>query len=361
MRIITASIGMLAIYSSLSAYIGWNVYVWLQHLIPLNPWLFALLWFLWVFSFLIGRMGHQWLLFSIMGSYWFAFFEYAVLLTPIANIASLFITAENPALVVGTIEAVVLLLIFVSGSFLAYNPIVRKLEITVDAPEADPLHIVLASDFHLGVLSGKNHLQRFVKKSNSLKPDVVLLAGDLVDDDPIWYARYGMSEVMGELKAKLGVYGILGNHDYYGKKIPLLVQLMEKSGVSILRDETISVENRFYLTGREDRTFRDRPLLETLKPKSDDLPWIVMDHTPPKLSEPTRLGVDLQVSGHTHKGQMWPNRFITKKVFDLDYGHRQINKSHFLVSSGFGFWGPPIRIGSRSELWSIKMNFKEQT
>jgi len=351
---------MLAIYSSLSAYIGWNVYVWLQNLIPLNPWLFGFIWFLWAFSFLIGRLGHQWLLFTILGSYWFAFFEYAVLLTPLANISSLFITAENPALIVGTIEAIVMALIFISGTFLAYNPVVRKLEVTVDAPEGPPLNIVLASDFHLGVLSGKNHLKRFVKKSNALNPDVVLLAGDLVDDDPIWYARYGMSDVMDGLKANIGVFGILGNHDYYGKKIPLLVQLMEKSGISILRDETILVENRFYLTGREDRTFRERPQLETLKPNSD-LPWIVMDHTPPDLSVPTRLGVDFQVSGHTHKGQMWPNRLITKKVFELDYGYRKINNSHFLVSSGFGFWGPPIRIGSRSELWAIKMNFKKQT
>jgi uncharacterized protein len=359
MRIITASLGTLAIYSSLTAYIGWNVYLWLHNLIPLNPWLFAGLWSLWAFSFLVGRLGHQWLMFTIMGSYWFAFFEYAVLLTPLANLSSLFVTADNPALWVGSVEAAILLMIFLLGSFMAYNPVVRELDITVDAPEADSLHIVLASDFHLGVLSGKNHLQRFVDKSNSLNPDVVLLAGDLVDDDPIWYARYGMSEVMDQLKAKIGIYGILGNHDYYGKKIPLLVQLMEKSGIHILRDETILVENRFYLTGREDRTFRDRPLLETLKPESG-LPWIVMDHTPPKLDPPTRLGVDLQVSGHTHKGQMWPNRFITKKVFELDYGYRQINKSHFLVSSGFGFWGPPIRIGSRSELWSIKMNFKKQ-
>ncbi|MGI2327853.1 metallophosphoesterase [Planococcus sp. YIM B11945] len=357
MRIITASIGTLLIYCSLTAYIGWNVYLWLGSLIPLNAYLFGGLWFLWAFSFLVGRLGHQWLAFTIMGSYWFAFFEYSVLLTPLANIASLFVTAENPALIVGSVEAAILLLIFAAGSFLAYNPVVRKLEITVEGPEAEPLHAVVASDFHLGVLSGKNHLKRFVKKSNSLNPDVVFLAGDLVDDDPIWYARYGMSEVMDQLTAKIGIYGVLGNHDYYGKKIPLLTQLMEKSGVHVLKDETILVANRFYLTGREDRTNRERPFLEKLKPDSD-LPWIVMDHTPSDLVTPVELGADFHMSGHTHRGQMWPNGLITKKVFDLDYGYRQIEKTHFLVSSGFGFWGPPIRIGSRSELWSVKINFK---
>src|SRR5690606_18625308 len=242
-------------------------------------------------------------------------------------------------LILGNAVALIFLLIFIAGTFLAYSPVVRHLEITVDRPVADPLHIVVGSDFHLGVLSGRRHLKRFVTRANKLNSDVVLLAGDLVDDDPVWYARYGMKEEMEKLEAKLGVYGVLGNHEYYGKKIPLLVKLMESSGVNILRDETILVGNRFYLTGREDRTNGKRHALQLLQPK-DKLPWIIMDHTPSDLKTPVQLGADLHISGHTHKGQMWPNRFITRKVFELDYGHRLAGKTHLLVSSGFGFWGP---------------------
>lgn len=355
MKVIASVIGALSVYGALVVYLGWNVYLWVESWAPwMNPGLFGVLWFIIAFSFFIGRLGHRWLAFTIIGSYWFAFLQYAIILIPVANIISLFVDFEREALILGTAVAIIFALIFAVGTYLAYSPVVRELEIAIDAEMEEPLHIVVGSDFHLGVLSGKRHLKRFVDKTNALHPDVVFLAGDLVDDDPVWYARYGMSEEMEGLKADLGVFGVLGNHEYYGKKIPLLVKLMEGSGVNILRDETILVGNRFYLTGREDRTNGKRHALELLKP-AGELPWIVLDHTPSDLKMPVQLGADLHISGHTHKGQMWPNHLITRKVFELDYGHRLIGRSHFLVSSGFGFWGPPIRIGSRSELWSIKM------
>lgn len=84
-----------------------------------------------------------------------------------------------------------------------------------------------------------------------------------------------------------------------------------------------------------------------------------MNHTPNDLDEPAKLGVDFHVSGHTHKGQMWPNHLITKRIFELDYGHLEKKKMHALVSSGYGFWGPPTRIGSRSELWVVDLKFTQ--
>lgn len=359
MKIASSIIGALGIYLLLVVYLGWNVYLWVETIAPwMNIWLFSVLWLLIAFSFFIGRLGHRWLAFTIIGSYWFAFLQYAILLIPLANIIGLLINMDNEVFILGTSVAILFAAIFAIGSYLAYSPVLRELEIEVEGPEQEPLQIVVGSDFHLGVLSGKRHLKRFVDRANRLNPDLVLLAGDLVDDDPIWYARYGMKEEMDKLKSKLGVYGVLGNHEYYGKKIPLLERLMESSGVKILRDETILVADRFYITGREDRTNGKRRALELLKP-GQKLPWIVMDHTPSDLKTPIPVGVDFHISGHTHKGQMWPNHLITRKVFELDYGYRKIGSTHFLVSSGFGFWGPPIRTGSRSELWSIKMNFKE--
>lgn len=359
MKILTGIGSALLIYTGLIAYLGWAVYSWLNSFVDaINPWLFAVLWLIIAYSYVIGRIGHKWLGFTILGSYWFAFLQYAILLIPVANIIVLVADFRDDVFFIGSATAVILLVIFIVGTYLAYSPVVRKLELTVEGQEAEPLHMVIASDFHLGVLSGKRHLRRFVEKTNSLEPDVVFLAGDLVDDDPIWYGRYGMSEVMEQLNPSLGVYGVLGNHEYYGKKIPLLVRMMEKSGVNILRDETILVANRFYLTGREDRTNGKRHPLSQLKPEKGKLPWIVMDHTPSDLKKPVELGADFHMSGHTHKGQMWPNHLLTKRIFELDYGYRLIKKTHFLVSSGFGFWGPPLRIGSRSELWSVTMNFR---
>lgn len=359
MKILTGIGSALLIYTALVGYLGWAVYCWLTSFLDtMNPWVFGFFWLVAAYSYLIGRIGHKWLGFTILGSYWFAFLQYAILLIPVANVTVLLVDFKNDVLIIGSVAATILLLIFIVGTYLAYSPVVRHLEVAVEGEAADPLHMVIGSDFHLGVLSGKRHLRRFVEKTNSLEPDVVFLAGDLVDDDPVWYARYGMSEVMEQLNPSLGVYGVLGNHEYYGKKIPLLVRLMEKSGVNILRDETILVGNRFYLTGREDRTNGKRHSLAQLKPEKGGLPWIIMDHTPSDLKMPVELGADFHMSGHTHKGQMWPNHLVTKRIFELDYGYRLIKKTHFVVSSGFGFWGPPLRLGSRSELWSVKMTFR---
>ena len=354
---IAAGLAIIMIYSALAGYIGWAVYVWLLSFsLPVNGWLFAFLWMVLAFSYLIGVLGHKWLGFTIVGSYWFAFFQYALLLVPIAHLAVLAIDHPREVQIIGWGATFLFGVIFSIGTFLAYSPVIRHKEFIVKGSGED-LNVVIASDFHLGILSGRRHLERFVAMSNKLEPDLVLLAGDLVDDDPIWYARYGMSEVMRKLTSKHGVYGILGNHEYYGKKIPLLVRVMEESGVKILRDETIEIGNKLYLTGREERTNRNRQALERLKPLGN-LPWIVMDHTPSDLKTPVELGADFHISGHTHKGQMWPNHLITRKIFELDYGYLQKKNTHFLVSSGFGFWGPPIRIGSRSELWIVRIKFE---
>ncbi|WP_233786127.1 metallophosphoesterase [Planococcus halotolerans] len=357
MKQIAAGVVMLLIYCSLAGYIGWTVFIWLNSFaLPVNGWVFAFLWAVLAFSYFIGMLGHKWLGFTIAGSYWLAFFQYALLIVPIANLLVIVIDHPRDVQIAGSLAAALFILIFSIGTFLAYSPVVRKKEFIVKG-NGDDLDIVIASDFHLGVLSGKRHLKRFVNLSNKLEPDLVLLAGDLVDDDPIWYARYGMSEVMRKLKSKYGVFGVLGNHEYYGKKIPLLVRVMEESGVVILRDETVEVAGKFNLTGREERTNGKRDPLENLKPAAN-LPWIVMDHTPSDLKTPVELGVDFHISGHTHKGQMWPNHLITKRVFELNYGYRIKEATHFIVSSGYGFWGPPIRIGSRSELWAVRIKFE---
>ncbi|HWL11835.1 MAG TPA: metallophosphoesterase, partial [Ureibacillus sp.] len=295
---------------------------------------------------------------SIVGNYWMFFFEYGLILCIIANLLISFTPIKNVA-VVGSVAVGLLVVLFAWGTYNAYSPVVRNLEISIDKP-GEPMRLVVASDFHLGLLSNKKHLQRFVDLSNEANPDAVLLVGDIVDDDPVWFVEAGMNQVMKQLKATYGVYGVLGNHEYYGGKIPQFVDEMKDSNVQILMDETILVGNRFYLTGQEDETNRERKSIQDLKPENLDLPWIDMNHTPHDLEEPQKAGVDLHLSGHTHLGQLWPNNLITDRLFELDYGHLQKGDMHALVSSGFGFWGPPTRIGSRSELWVVDITYKEK-
>jgi uncharacterized protein len=285
--------------------------------------------------------------------------QYGIILFPIATLLLwIFPSSLN---LIGWTVFLIFLFILIFGTYNAYTPVVRELSIVMPkkGSKLESIKVVVASDFHLGLLSNKAHLSRFVKKANAEKPDLILLAGDLVDDDPIWFVQNGMSEVMKQLESTYGIYGVLGNHEYYGKKIPLLVEEMEASNVRMLLDETILVADSFYLTGREDLTNKNRKQLSELSPEERDLPWFVMDHTPSNLLIPEKEKVDFHVSGHTHLGQMWPNHLFTRRIFELDYGYRCKGSLHAIVSSGFGFWGPPIRLGSQSELWSVNIKLED--
>ena len=350
---------VVGIYSALTFYLGWNAKNWLVAMGWFhNPTIFWIVLYIMSFSIVIGRIHESLRIFSVIGNYWMFIFQYGLLLCLIAQL-TIWLTPLKNVQLVGSIAFAVLVVLFIVGSYLAYSPVVRNLAVTMDKKDSEltSMRVVVASDFHLGVLSNKKHLQRFVNLSNEAKPDVVFLAGDLVDDDPKWFVADGMAEVMKQLTSTYGVYGVLGNHEYYGKKIPEFVEEMDRAGVKILRDETIQIEKSFVITGQEDITNNERQQLKALR-SENNLPWFVMNHTPNDLVTPAQEGVDFHMSGHTHKGQMWPNHFITARVFELDHGYKLKEQMHTLVSSGFGFWGPPIRIGSRSELWVVDITFQ---
>ena len=358
---IKVMIGILfvAIYSACTFYLGWNFKNWLVAMGWFyNPFVFWIGLYVVSFSIGIGRVHESLRFFSVIGNYWMFIFQYGLLICLIAQL-TIWLTPLKNVQVVGSIAVAILVVLFIVGSYLAYSPVVRNVAVTMDKKDSElaTMRVVVASDFHLGVLSNKRHLQRFVTLSNEAKPDAVFLVGDIVDDDPKWFVEDGMAEVMKQLTSTYGVYGVLGNHEYYGKKIPEFVEEMDQAGVKILRDETILVENAFILTGQEDSTYKERQPLKSLKIESN-YPWFVMNHTPDDLHTPAQEGVDFHMSGHTHKGQMWPNQLITKRVFELDYGYKLKEQMHTLVSSGFGFWGPPIRIGSRSEMWIVDITFQ---
>ncbi len=170
-----------------------------------------------------------------------------------------------------------------------------------------------------------------------------------------------MGAILKQLHAPLGIYGVLGNHEYYGREIPAFLNEMKNVDIRILMDEVIQIGESFYLLGRKDKTdIRRKTFNQLVKDMKLDgsLPLIAMDHQPAELKEAQENGVDLIVSGHTHKGQMAPNHFITRRLFELDWGYLKKGQLHAFVSSGFGFWGPPLRIGSRSEVMEILVKFE---
>ena len=163
---------------------------------------------------------------------------------------------------------------------------------------------------------------------------------------------------MKQMKAPLGVYGVLGNHEYYGRAVPEFLQEMDKIDIRILLDEVITIEDDFYLIGRRDKTERDRQSFEQLMSTVDkSMPVIAMDHQPFELKQAAAAGVDLLLSGHTHRGQMAPNHIVTRRMYELDWGYAQKVRSTQLFLLDLDF-GDPLRLGSRSEIVQVEVTFE---
>ena len=361
-------IAILTIFHLLMFYIGWNIWVYLNTVFQFEYALaLSILVGLFSYSYIIGRFVKFLSIFHTIGSIWFAVIQYGVIFLPIANFIVWLLTlasvpSDTAIFWIGNLVIVSFAFIFAYGLFNAYSPVVRHHDIHI-AKKMDKhqkLRMAVASDMHFGSLSGRPHARKLVQLINENMPDLILLPGDIIDDDPNPFIDKQFGKILKELHAPLGVYGVLGNHEYYGGKIPTFTEEMDKINIHILQDEIVKVEDSFYLVGRKDKTDKKRYSIEELLNSNEidrNLPIIMMDHQPQELEQAMKNGVDLILSGHTHRGQMAPNHLFTKKLFELDWGYKQKNQLHAFVSSGYGFWGPPIRIGSRSEILVIDIRF----
>ncbi len=254
-------------------------------------------------------------------------------------------------------------LLLLLGSRAARNPGVTRYEVSIEKelPGREDLRIVLVSDVHLGSLVNGGMLNRLVEGINGLAPDLVLLAGDILDEDLGFFVKQGMDADLGRIRAPLGVYAVPGNHEYLGGGLEEFSLHLESAGIRMLRDQVVLAGGLLYIAGRDDRsgprfTGGSRLSLASLTMGlNPDLPLIVMDHQPADLWEARAAGADLQVSGHTHRGQLWPGNLITRRVYEIDYGLQKKGGTSFVVSSGYGTWGPPVRIGTRSEIVLIRL------
>jgi len=251
----------------------------------------------------------------------------------------------------------------------ATRPRVVEYEVELTSPHSaieKELKVVLISDLHMGLINGKRHLSRWVESINEQNPDLLLIAGDVFDDNPEPVERKHLGELLQQLQPPLGKYAVAGNHDIMADFDRVSAYLQE-SGVEMLVDRSVLIDSIFRLAGRMDRSVEFRhfngwdsgsrlSIDELLQPyKEEDFPVVLLDHQPTNLDEAVQSGIALQLSGHTHKGQMWPFSLITHAMFECDHGILRKGNTTFIVSSGLGTWGPPVRLGSRSEIVLIRL------
>lgn len=250
--------------------------------------------------------------------------------------------------------------LFAYALYSAYIPVVRELSIHIHKPLNNPLRIAVASDLHLGRLFGNKAIERLHIMLGKYQADILLMPGDIMDDNTQAFNTYNMKDSLAKLVASLpyGVYATLGNHDLYGHEQPISDSL-RAAGVQLLNDEATHFIHQgevVWLMGRFDNHKRQRVATTELFAQVNSAePVVLLDHRPSAIIEHSQLPIDLQVSGHTHNGQIFPANFIVSAINRLGYGYEAIGKGHFVVSSGYGFWGIPFRLGSRSEIWIINL------
>jgi predicted MPP superfamily phosphohydrolase len=199
-----------------------------------------------------------------------------------------------------------------------------------------------------------------VKLINAQNPDIILLVGDTFDEDLGPVIRNNMGQQLQMLRSKMGIFAVTGNHEYYGNPA-VAVKYLEDHGIKVLQDTTVVVGGLLNLIGRNDRQSismlhkQRKPLDELVKESNPKLPIVLMDHQPFHLEEAEQNGVTLQLSGHTHHGQMWPFNYITSAIFEVSHGFYKKGNTSYYVSTGYGTWGPPVRTGNRPEVVVITL------
>jgi predicted MPP superfamily phosphohydrolase len=369
---------ILVIYSLVNIYLFYKGYKAIPCL-QRNRILYSVTFFLLAVLFIIAKVlesKHSSVItdvFNIIGGFWLAFMLYGFLFFLLSDIILLIL--RIPGIIQGDsiiifrkcsfiIIASASSLLIIGGFINAIIPVTKQYNITINKPAGDvkTLRIAAVSDIHLGSIIRKRSLKKLSSMIKDMKPDLVLLLGDIVDGELGPVLRGDLLQYFTYPDCTDGLYAITGNHEFIGganRTIPYI----ESKGIRVLKDEMVTLKGGVQLIGRIDRdSYRfyrkeRKPLEELMKQADTTRPVILLDHQPFHLDESVKYGVDLELSGHTHNGQMWPLNYVTAMIYELSYGYLKKGNTNFIVSSGYGLWGPRVRSGSRSEVLLINISF----
>lgn len=250
--------------------------------------------------------------------------------------------------------------VVVAGGIINYN-IIRTsfyhIEIPRRSSKLEHLRIAFASDLHLQESTGIGFVRRFTEKIREVKADLMIFGGDVVQGNSDVRKARLYTSLLSSIHARYGVFTVLGNHEFYSRQET--GNFFDQAGMKVLRDTIIVIDSSFALAGRYDSNFTSRKSVdELLRNAPGSLPLILVDHRPTDIDRVSLTKTDVQLSGHTHNGQLFPINLITGMVYRLSWGYLKLGNTHFFVSSGAGLWGPPVRTTGKSEIMVIDIDFR---
>ena len=390
---------IIPVYISLNLYILHRVHKWLtacserfhsgKFAVPYIV-IYSLLALSLLFAFLLPSSELQ-VLVKRISNYWLGTFAYILIFIAVADILRLGLK-KIPGKIhdfffskVGYVFVGILLTALIGG-ISAYGIVhsnivkVKPYEVTIRKNCGDnrDLKVVLVADLHLGYSVGNRQMQRMVKKINDQNADLVVFAGDIFDNEyDAIYEPDRVADLLAGLKSRYGTYACYGNHDIEEPVLagftfrqsekkesdPRMDEFLKNANITLLRDEGTLIDGKFYLYGRPD-AHRPGRGIETRKTPDEitagldkDKPIIVLDHQPKELQELADAGVDIDLCGHTHDGQMFPGNLTIKLMWENACGYLQKGKMHNIVTSGVGLFGPNMRVGTKAEICPITIYF----
>ena len=373
-----AVIVLIAVLGGVNYYLAHRVWSWVHCLVPkfsvvIPLVLFVVMTVLMVLSFLKPFEGMmQWYI-SVVGTAWMGMLVYFLLFFLLSDlvvlIAWLFHILPASAmaklrLAAGICATALALSVSAYGVYNAQRIHTVEYDIQLSDSPVSELTVALISDVHLGAVGSESRLEKIVAEVNALEPDLVCIAGDLFDTnfgsivDPEKAIK-----TLKQISATYGVYACLGNHDA-GETFASMEDFLMRAGIHLLKDEYVIIDDRLILVGRLDPSpiggvgnLQRGELTDILKDADLNLPVVVMDHNPINVDTYRGKG-NLILSGHTHKGQIFPGPLFTNAMYTVDYGYyRSENGTQAIVTSGAGTWGPPMRVGTNCEIVKINLRF----
>lgn len=333
------------------------------------------------FAVFIRRISTYWMGIMLYTLMFIALFDLLRIVATRTRLKGTKLFSRVGVISVGSLVAACAVAVCLYGLLNARNIKTKEYNVSVNKScgDIDKLKVVLVADLHMGYAIGEKHIDKMVEKINAEQPDLVIIAGDIFDnsydglDDPV-----SIKKKLKSIKSKYGVYATMGNHDV-DEKILMgftfnwtgeqeqdvrMVKFVEDCGIKLLQDEAVLVDNKFYLVGRRDA---EKPCTENgermdiadlTKALDKDKPIFVIAHEPDELQKTADAGADIDFSGHTHDGQVFPLNIAVKLSWENPCGELKKGNMTSIVTSGVGVFGPFMRVGTDAEICTVNVNFR---